>query len=338
MRTTWTARRPHNTFAVLLIAGLGQVASGAGAPGREQTSPPVQSAIAAPTSPESLLWIEMRNLTLHLDNRATIRVRRLRGEMTSAIRGTIPSLDDRTSYSIRVTSGTVGLTGEDLTTLLNTFVFAYKGAPLRDLRARPAGGEVSLTGIMHKGVDLRFDISSALSMTPEGLIRLRPTRVSILGIDGQKLLNALGLHLDDLLDLKGSQGASVNGDDILLDPARILPPPAVTGRVLATRVVGSEVVIDFETLPTDSVFGTYVRADSTTPNFVYFRGARLRFGKLTMDDTDLMIADADPSNPFDLNLEEYAKQLTAGTSRTLTNHGLRVEMPDFGTLGKSGPP
>jgi hypothetical protein len=49
----------------------------------------------------------------------------------------------------------------------------------------------------------------------------------------------------------------------------------------------------------------------------------LRFGKLLMDHTDLQIVDADPSVPFDLNLEEYANQLVAGTSRTLPNMGLR---------------
>jgi hypothetical protein len=68
---------------------------------------------------------------------------------------------------------------------------------------------------------------------------------------------------------------------------------------------------------------------------VYFRGARLRFGKLLMDDTDLQIVDADPADPFDLNLEQYAKQLVAGTSRTLPTLGLRVEMPDFASLQAS---
>ena len=75
-----------------------------------------------------------------------------------------------------------------------------------------------------------------------------------------------------------------------------------------------------------------MRPDSTIPNFVYFRGAQLQFGKLLMSDTDLLIVDADPSNPFDLNLQEYAKQLVAGTSRTLPSMGLRVEMPAYTTL------
>lgn len=325
---------------VLLIGGA---AAASGRPSRQsaiERSGPISIQQASPgsllgqTSPESLLWIEMRNVTMHLDERATIRVKRLRGEMVSTAPGQPAVLDDRESFSIRVSSGSVALTAEDLTTLLNDFIFAYRGAPLKRLRARPEAGHVSLSGTMRKGVDLRFEITSTMSLTPEGMIRLRPTRTRILGIDGQKLMRALGLHLDDLLDLKGSRGAVVKGDDIYLDPTKILPPPAMAGTLASARVEEKEIVIEFKTTPEDSVFGGYVRPDSSTPNFVYFRGSRLRFGKLLMHDTDLQIVDADPMDPFDLNLEEYAKQLVAGTSRTLPNLGLRVEMPDYESLGR----
>jgi hypothetical protein len=299
----------------------------------EEQPSPVPHAPTPAAAPDSLLWIEIRNVTMHLDERATIRVRRLRGQVRSTSEGEPAILDDRNSFSIQVTSGTVGLTGEDLSTLLNTFVFAYKGAPLKELRARPGDGQVSLTGTMHKGVDLGFDITAAMSLTPDGMVRLQPTDVRILGINGLKLLHAIGLELDDLLDLSGSRGATVKGDDIYLDAAKILPPPAIAGTLASASVTGNEVVIEFQVTPDDSVFGSYVLPDSTTPNFVYFRGAQLRFGKLLMDDTDLHIADADPSDPFDLNLEEYAKQLVAGTSRTLPNMGLRVDMPDYDSLG-----
>ena len=292
------------------------------------------AAVPVPASqPDSLLWIEIRNVTMHLDEHATIRVRRLRGQVRSTSAGHPAILDDRGSFSIVVSSGTVGLTAEDLTTLLNEYVFSYRGAPLKKLRARVEGGRVSLTGTMHKGVDLRFDITSEMSLTPEGMIRLHPTRTRILGVNGLKLMNALGLKLDDMLDLRGSRGASVKGNDIYLDPEKILPPPAIAGRLASARVEGSEIAIEFVTTAEDSIFDAYVHADSVVPNYVYFRGAQLQFGKLLMSDTDLLIVDAEPSDPFDLNLQEYAKQLVAGTSHTLPNLGLRVEMPDYGSLG-----
>jgi hypothetical protein len=314
----------------LLVCSIGATApaSQTGATADRAAGPSAGSGVP----PDSILWIEMRNVTMHLDERATVRVRRLRGEVVSTTTGSPAVLDDRESFSIRVSSGTVALTGPDLTTLLNDFVFAYRGAPLRNLRARPEAGQVSLTGTMRKGVDLRFDITSEMSLTPDGMIKLHPTRTRILGIDGQKLMNALGLHLDDLLDLKGSRGATVKGDDIYLDPTKILPPPAMQGTLGVVGIQGNEVVIEFASTPADSVFGGFVRADSTVPNFVYFRGSQLRFGKLLMSDTDLQIVDGDPTDAFDLNLKEYAKQLFAGTSRTLPNLGLRVEMPDYESL------
>lgn len=58
----------------------------------------------------------------------------------------------------------------------------------------------------------------------------------------------------------------------------------------------------------------------------------MRFGKLLVDVTDLRIIDADPSDPFDLNLEEYAEHLVAGTSRTLTNMGRRADMAAYDSL------
>jgi len=57
-----------------------------------------------------------------------------------------------------------------------------------------------------------------------------------------------------------------------------------------------------------------------------------------MIDTDLHIVDGDQSDPFDLYLAEYNRQLVAGTSRNLETYGLRVEMPDFEDLGESRPP
>jgi len=84
------------------------------------------------------------------------------------------------------------------------------------------------------------------------------------------------------------------------------------------------------------VFGKTVRPDTTHPNYVYFRGGELRFGKLLMSNTDLQIVDADPRTPFDLNLPRYKDQLVAGRSRTLANQGLVVVMPDFyATAGKT---
>jgi len=79
------------------------------------------------------------------------------------------------------------------------------------------------------------------------MIRLHPTKVRVLGVNGESLLHALGLRLDDMLDLSKSAAARVKGDDIYLDPTKILPPPAINGRLTSVRIEG--VLHEFSTLP-----------------------------------------------------------------------------------------
>jgi len=282
-------------------------------------------------------WLEMKNVNLRVANDAAVGVRSLRGEVVPTRRGTSALLDSTTSFSIRITSGSVAIESADLSVILNRFVFGYKGSPLKNLRVRTSGTELVQSGVMHKGVDLKFEITASVSLTDSGLIRLHPTKTRVLGVNGASLLHALGLHLDDLLDLSKSAAARVKGDDIYLDPVKILPPPAIVGRLQSVRVQGSALVQEFVRLPDDSVFTRYARADSAAPNYLFFRGGRLRFGRLEMRDTQLQILDLDPSDPFDLFLAQYNKQLVAGYSRNRPNLSLQAFFPDYTDLGKPVP-
>jgi hypothetical protein len=67
-------------------------------------------------------------------------------------------------------------------------------------------------------------------------------------------------------------------------------------------------------------------------NYIYHRGGVLRFGKLTMHDSDLEIVDDNPETPFDFFLGDYDAQLVAGYSVTTPSRGLIVHMPDYGKL------
>jgi hypothetical protein len=288
------------------------------------------------TTSDSALWIAMREVNLHIDEEHAMHVRDLRGQVNPVHAGTVPLLDDPASFRIRVTRGTVDLAGPDLAALLNGYVFAYKGSPLRNIGAKIEGSTVVLTGIMHKGVDLPFELTSELSLEPDGRIRAHALKMKILGVNGAALLHALGMHLQNVLDVSGSRGATVAGDDLLLDPIQMIPPPKVEGRLSAVRVEGDHLSQTFARTPDDAALDARMRVDSSAHHYVYFRGGQLRFGKLLMTDTDLLIVDADQSDPFDLYMARYNVQLTAGTTKNLPNLGLRVSMPDYGKVTGKG--
>ena len=65
------------------------------------------------------------------------------------------------------------------------------------------------------------------------------------------------------------------------------------------------------------------------PNFMFFYGGTLRFGKLFMVQADMQLVDADPSDPLDFNLDRYNEQLVAGRAEPQPDFGLLVVVPDW---------
>jgi hypothetical protein len=303
---------------------------------RSASAPPADTVLRA-IPRDSTQWIQMRAVDLHISEDHAMHVTHLRGQVFPTSATSIAVLDEPASFRIRVTSATVGLTGPDLAALLNEYVFAYKGSPLRDIKARTEGSQLVLSGIMHKGVDIPFELTSTLSLDPDGRIRSHPTHMKILGVNGGALLHALGLHLNKVLDVSGSRGASVSEDDLLLEPTKIIPPPTIEGRLASIRVEGEQVVQTFVQTADDDEARARFKPDSAARNYIYFRGGLLRFGKLTMTDTDLLIVDADQRDPFDLYMLRYNLQLVAGHTVNLPTYGLRVSMPDYRTVKGHAP-
>lgn len=279
---------------------------------------------------DSVTEAEMRNVLFHVDDDIRLRVRYLRGRMRDRKGGRVLGLDEKQALELEMSRGEVALTQEDLTLLLNRYVFGYEGSPLRNLVVRTRGDRLVQRGVLHKIIDIPFTMIASLSITEDGWIRIHPDEMDIVGLDGKSLLKAVGASLADLLDLSGATGVRVDGNDLLLHPLDILPPPKIVGRLTAIRVEGDRVVQVFG----DAAPGPTERLapDTTAENYIYMRGGTLRFGKLYMVLTDLIAIDTDPSDPFDFYLDYYHSQLVAGYHVTSPNYGLVAYMPDFDDL------
>lgn len=53
-----------------------------------------------------------------------------------------------------------------------------------------------------------------------------------------------------------------------------------------------------------------------------------------MNNVDMQLIDADPTDPFDFFPDHYNDQLVAGYSKTTASGGLRVYMPDYNKISK----
>ncbi|MEP7344024.1 MAG: hypothetical protein ABI877_02095 [Gemmatimonadaceae bacterium] len=279
---------------------------------------------------------EMRHVDFHIDSGIVLHIQRLRGTLAPIVPGKIPTLDDKRSFSLGIHSAEITIDTTSLSILLNRHVFGYKGSPLKKLHVSTEGDQLVQTGVMHKGVDMPFRIRATVGLTPDGRIRIHPTAVKLLGMGVTNAMKFFGVELGGLIKLQPGHGASIDGNDFILDALEILPPPRIRGRLTAITVGPGVISQTFSPTPGQDV-QPLRSLDAATPNYMYFRNGTLRFGKLTMADADLLIVDKDPTTVFDFSLDQYNDQLVAGYSNSTTALGLIVHMPDFWTLGRKLP-
>jgi hypothetical protein len=285
----------------------------------------------AEPQPAGAVQIQIRNVNFRMSEGVVLQVRTLRGRLDPTSREHPVTLDDRNSFTLEAETGVMAISTASLTRLLNTYVFAYQGAPLKNITVTAKGDRLVQKGTMHKGVDLPFELEGSLSVTADGNLRLHADKIKSAHIPFKGLLHLFGEDLSKLINVNEARGVRVEGDDILLYLDRLMPPPHIRGRVTAVRLEGDNIV---------QIVGQGRPAAPLTPperaaNYIYHRGGILRFGKLTMTDADLELIDANPATPFDFSLQDYNRQLVAGYSKNTPARGLIVHVPDYGQVTKS---
>ncbi len=287
----------------------------------------LMSACARVEASRPPLQVHMSNVDLRVAPDVTLHVRQLSGQFVSTS-DRIPYLDDTQSYEVVVDSGEVALDTASLNALM-TRVLGHGQSNLDKLRITfTEDGALQQKGTLDKAINIPFNTKGAVSVTPDGRIRVKTTSMKGFGLPLKPVMSLFRVEMDDLVKVKPGIGVVVDDNDLILDPSQLLTSPHIKGRLSAVRVEHGSLV---------QVFGSGdakpVSPRPLSRNHIYWRGAQLSFGKLIMNDTDLELVDMDPNDPFDFSIGDWNAQLTAGYSKTLPDKGLRAFMPDYHDLG-----
>jgi hypothetical protein len=269
--------------------------------------------------------IDMRNVHLHVAADAALDISWLHGTLRPARAGQTPVFDDPSSFDMAIEDAELSIDAASLTALVNR-AFAFKGSNLSDLRVSFEGPYLVQHGKLSKGVTVPFTVTASVSVTSDGLLRIHPEKMKTAGIPATTLMRMFGVELDNLVHADPARGIRIEKDDLLLDPGKMLPPPATTGHLVRAVVRDNRLA------------QTFGRGAAERPrgggNYIWFRGGSIRFGKLTMSDADLQLIDMQPSDPFDFYSAKYDAQLVAGYSKNTPQHGLRTYMPDYARVAR----
>lgn len=268
--------------------------------------------------------IQMRNVNFRLTKDIVLEVRALRGRLQRTNPAVPVTFDDSTSFAVDIDSAEVAISAASLTALMNSYVLAYPGAPIKNVEVAIRRDRIIQKGTIHKGVDVPFEMEGSVSATTDGNIRLHAMKIKAAHVPVKGLLHLFGEDLSKLVNQNAGRGMRIAGDDIILNLRTFTPPPHLAGRVSRAGIVDGKIVQVFDSgrhLPV-------LNPPLPSAAYIYDRGGTLRFGKLLMSDADLEIVGDNPK-VFDFFQREYLKQLVPGYSKTTPSNGLVAHMLDY---------
>jgi len=266
----------------------------------------------------------MHNVILNERPGFQLHVRWLRGEMRRTQPNVIPSFDDPKSFVLDVQDGVIATSLPEIADVLNGSVLA--GTPLEKVSLAAQGTQLKLNGTVHKAVPLPIEMISDVSAAPDGQIHLHVVKLRVLKLPVTGLMKSLHVSAGDLIGANmKNPSVQVSGDDIYLNPERLLPAPEIHGKL-------TDVHIGHKTGDLITVFGEArpeVIKVKEWRNFIRLRGGTVDFGKLTMHQADLFLIDASDDDWFSFDLTRYEEQLVNGRIQMTPQAGLRIFMPDI---------
>jgi hypothetical protein len=284
---------------------------------------PNRAAAQSNEASETQVQIAMRNVIYHYTGPIAVHVFRLQGELLPTKPGATVVFDDKNSFKLALTSAQIAISCDALARVLNENVFSASDAPLKNLSLQSNNNQLIIKGKLHQKGDVSFEATGTLTAEGDGRIRVHTEHLKAAHLPVKGLLDLLGLDIARMIDTKKIQGVSVDKDDLILNPEQILPAPHIQGRVSAVRIQGNDIVQIFGTPEAENF------AAKPPGNYIAFRHGEMRFGKITMHDSDLIMIDIDSRDPLDFYLDHYQDQLVAGYSKSTPEYGLRAYVRDY---------
>ena len=272
---------------------------------------------------------QMRNVKFRLADDISVHIRSLAGALVPVGEHQMPVMDDKNSFKIHIEAADILIDPSDLANVLNSYLFARPKSPVGGVSIAIDKGQLKIKGKLRDKGNIPFETTGTLSTTPDGRVRLHGEKMKALHVPVKGLMEAFGIEIDDLIKNGKIPGVFTEENDLILDLQQVLPAPHIEGGVIDIRIEEHAIATSFGK--------TTAKATTNAPasgNFMAYQGNRMAFGKLTMDNVDMILLDLDPADPLDFFLEHYKEQLATGYTKISASFQLRAYMKDYGKLNR----
>lgn len=315
------------------LTGCGQ----SGMPTQSFVSP-VDTVQLVPTGPAGTTRFLAHNIIYRLDPQVSMLLKDLNADVVlkNPNQPFVPA--NKNDYSILIHQAQVEKGPKSLAALMNNYVFATPNAPIRNVAIKFIGNEIDMTGQMHKGVWVSFEMKGTLAPTPDGKIAMTASEIKSLDVPVNGLMNLVGLKMSSLMTLDPSTGMTVDGNTIIMDLSKLYPPPRMMGHVTQVSISNNRLHITMD----DGHAQPWPQLPVANPKscMVMWGGDVLIDNCLNLN-AHMEILDATPQDPQIFALDRYRQQLEAGYVTPTMDGAMIAYVPDvtnFGNMGRYHPP
>ncbi|MFP5503972.1 MAG: hypothetical protein ACLGIN_15905 [Candidatus Sericytochromatia bacterium] len=246
---------------------------------------------------------------------------------------------NKTEFSLQIHQAKVHKGAKALEALMNKYVFNTPDSPIKDVELKFKGDKIVMGGKMKKGIWVGFEMEGTLEPTPDGKIMMTPTLIKSMGMRVDGLMNLIGLEMTKLLKMQEEKGLSLQGNQIIMDPSKMYPPPALLGRVSSVHIANGQLHLEFNDGKARPWPDVPVKNQRS---MILMWGGDILINKTLVLDAKMQILDATPDTPMVYAMDFYREQLEAGyTVSTRAGHMITYG-PDIntwtGNLGRFAPP
>jgi hypothetical protein len=278
--------------------------------------------------------VSIHNVKYRFAENVSVQINDLSGALVPVGDHEMPVFDDKESFNVRIDSAEVAISPQDVANLMNQFVFARTGSQVAGISvATTPKGHLKIKGRLKDKGNIPFETEGVLVPANDGKLRLHTQNMRALKIPVNGLMDAFGIEIDNLIKSGKVPGVAADGNDLIFDLEQMLPTPHIEGKVTNVRVEPTTIV---QTFAADAKRTNYAKPIAKyRGNYVALQGNKVQFGKLTMDDCDIVLQDVDPADSLDFFLDRYKEQLAAGYTKISTSFQVRAYIKDFGKLAPS---
>lgn len=271
-----------------------------------------------------------RDVDFRVTGEIGFQIGQMAASLVPARAGSPIVFDDPRSVTIDVHRGDVTLDSAKLTAIFDRYLFQYQGSPLRNMRVVPEEGRLRITGEMQRGGWVPIVLRGTLSMRNASEMAFHAEHVEVAGVGADKLMQAAHVKMADLLKVD-TPVARLDGDDVVMQVAKLTPPPALNMTIerIAIHPDGVRFTLDDHTLK-DIVWPASMPARG-----LLIEGGDVKFMRSMPMNIDMAITPLDANAPFVLDLYRYREQMAAGYLTFDEAGALTVHLPSYAALANA---